>query len=255
MGDPEIVSGFVFDEEGRTDILGSPFFDVFFGFYETADDYLDRILYQLSLSLEEHIRPGRWIINSQPPPPPLPVTSLADTIPSRHLSYGGIARVAFNDLPLAPLQEFVPSFPNRRPTPLPAGLLPQSAHPLPLSLSLSLIFSPRLYSHVWEIRKLFFGFVFDEKGRTDILGSPFFDMFFGFDETADDYLDRILYQLSLSLEEHIRPRRWIINSRPPPPPLPATSPTDTIPSRHLSYGGIARVPFNDLQLAPLQECE
>ncbi|KAL0917798.1 hypothetical protein M5K25_012889 [Dendrobium thyrsiflorum] len=50
MGDPEIDSGFVFDDEGRTDILGSPFFDVFFGNDETADDYLDRILYRLSLA-------------------------------------------------------------------------------------------------------------------------------------------------------------------------------------------------------------
>ncbi|KAL0909278.1 hypothetical protein M5K25_020130 [Dendrobium thyrsiflorum] len=69
MGDPEIDSGFVFDEEGRTDILSSPFFDVFFGSDETAADYFDRILYQLSCSLEEHIRPGRWIINGRPLPP------------------------------------------------------------------------------------------------------------------------------------------------------------------------------------------
>ncbi|KAL0908342.1 hypothetical protein M5K25_022831 [Dendrobium thyrsiflorum] len=64
--------------------------------------------------------------------------------------------------------------------------------------------------------------------RTDILGSPFFDVFFGSDKTADDYLDRILYQLSLSLEEHNRPGRWVINSRPLPPPLPGTSSADTI---------------------------
>ncbi|KAL0911330.1 hypothetical protein M5K25_019463 [Dendrobium thyrsiflorum] len=74
MGDPEVDSGFVFDEEGRTDILGSLFFDVFFGADETVDDYLDRILYQLSLSLEEHIRPGRWIIIGHRPPPPTPTT-------------------------------------------------------------------------------------------------------------------------------------------------------------------------------------
>ncbi|KAL0920053.1 hypothetical protein M5K25_009160 [Dendrobium thyrsiflorum] len=83
MGDPEIDSGFFFDEEGRTDIFNSPFFDVFFGFEETADDYLDQILYQLSLSLEEHIRPGRWVINNRPPPPPPPpppASSPADTI-------------------------------------------------------------------------------------------------------------------------------------------------------------------------------
>ncbi|KAL0915723.1 hypothetical protein M5K25_013176 [Dendrobium thyrsiflorum] len=72
MGDPELDSGFEFDEDGRTDILGSPFFDVFFGADETADEYLDRILYRLSLALEEHITPGRWIIIGPHPPPPPP---------------------------------------------------------------------------------------------------------------------------------------------------------------------------------------
>ncbi|KAL0904810.1 hypothetical protein M5K25_026964 [Dendrobium thyrsiflorum] len=79
MADPEVDAGFVFDEQGRTDILGSPFFDIYFRFDETIDDYVDHILYQLSLSLEEHIRPGHWIINSQPPPPP-PATSPADKV-------------------------------------------------------------------------------------------------------------------------------------------------------------------------------
>ncbi|PKU76989.1 hypothetical protein MA16_Dca001595 [Dendrobium catenatum] len=53
------------------DILGSPFFDVYFGNNETDEGYIDRILYQLTLSIEEHIRPGRWVIVShlQLPPP------------------------------------------------------------------------------------------------------------------------------------------------------------------------------------------
>ncbi|KAL0923531.1 hypothetical protein M5K25_007591 [Dendrobium thyrsiflorum] len=72
------------------------------------------------------------------------------------------------------------------------------------------------------------GFVFDGQVRTDILASHFFGIHFGFDETVDDYVDRILYQLTLSLEAHIQPRRWIIDSRPPPPPPPASSPADTI---------------------------
>ncbi|KAL0915490.1 hypothetical protein M5K25_015912 [Dendrobium thyrsiflorum] len=70
--DPELDSGFEFDEDGRKDILGSPFFDVLFGADETADEYLDRILYRLSLALEEHITPRRWIIIGHPPPPPTP---------------------------------------------------------------------------------------------------------------------------------------------------------------------------------------
>ncbi|KAL0910860.1 hypothetical protein M5K25_018956 [Dendrobium thyrsiflorum] len=82
MGDPDLDAGFVFDGQGRTDILASPFFDIHFGFDETVDDYVDRILYQLTLSLEVHIQPGRWIIDSRPPPPPPPppASSPADTI-------------------------------------------------------------------------------------------------------------------------------------------------------------------------------
>ncbi|KAL0907277.1 hypothetical protein M5K25_021677 [Dendrobium thyrsiflorum] len=75
MGDPDLDSGFVYDEEGRTDVLNSPFFDVFFGADDTADEYLDRIIYRLSLALEEHITPGRWVIAGHPPPPPAPANS------------------------------------------------------------------------------------------------------------------------------------------------------------------------------------
>ncbi|PKU64537.1 hypothetical protein MA16_Dca022701 [Dendrobium catenatum] len=71
MADPEVDHGFVFDDQGRTDILGSPFFDVFLGNDKTVEGYIDRILYQLTLSIEEHLPPGRWIIIGHPPPPPL----------------------------------------------------------------------------------------------------------------------------------------------------------------------------------------
>ncbi|KAL0922163.1 hypothetical protein M5K25_006128 [Dendrobium thyrsiflorum] len=72
MGDPYLDAGFEHDEEGRTDILNSPFFDVSFGADPTADEYLDRILYRLTLALEEHIIPGDWIIIGRPPPHPTP---------------------------------------------------------------------------------------------------------------------------------------------------------------------------------------
>ncbi|KAL0919475.1 hypothetical protein M5K25_011570 [Dendrobium thyrsiflorum] len=48
MGDPDVDHGFVFDDQGRTDILASPFFDMHFGTDETVDDNVDRILYQLN---------------------------------------------------------------------------------------------------------------------------------------------------------------------------------------------------------------
>ncbi|KAL0906506.1 hypothetical protein M5K25_025004 [Dendrobium thyrsiflorum] len=38
------------------------------------------------------------------------------------------------------------------------------------------------------------GFLYDDQGRVDILGSPFFDIEFGNDRTADEYVDRIIYQ-------------------------------------------------------------
>ncbi|KAL0918478.1 hypothetical protein M5K25_010487 [Dendrobium thyrsiflorum] len=79
MGDPDVDHGFVFDDQGRTDIFASPFFDVNFGNDETADDYVDRILYQLTLSLEEHIPPGRWYIDNNPSSSPNSTTFSATT--------------------------------------------------------------------------------------------------------------------------------------------------------------------------------
>ncbi|KAL0918133.1 hypothetical protein M5K25_010124 [Dendrobium thyrsiflorum] len=70
MGDPDVDHGFLYDDQGRTDILGSPFFDVHFGNNNTADEYIDRILYQLTLSIEEHIPTGRWCLISRPPTSP-----------------------------------------------------------------------------------------------------------------------------------------------------------------------------------------
>ncbi|XP_020684377.2 O-fucosyltransferase 35-like [Dendrobium catenatum] len=75
MVDPEFDHRFVFDDQGRTNILGSPFFDVFFGNNETVEGYIDRILYQLTLLIEEHLPPGRWIIVGHPQLPPPPATS------------------------------------------------------------------------------------------------------------------------------------------------------------------------------------
>ncbi|KAL0916226.1 hypothetical protein M5K25_013719 [Dendrobium thyrsiflorum] len=66
MGDPDVDHGFVFDDQGRTNILRSPFFDVHFGADKMADDYVDRILYQLTLTIEQHNLPGRWYIVNRP---------------------------------------------------------------------------------------------------------------------------------------------------------------------------------------------
>ncbi|KAL0913201.1 hypothetical protein M5K25_016645 [Dendrobium thyrsiflorum] len=75
MGDPDMDHSFLFDDQERVDILGSPFFDVAFGDDRTADEYVDRIIYQLTLAIEDQIPPGRWYIVNTPPTSPDPTTS------------------------------------------------------------------------------------------------------------------------------------------------------------------------------------
>ncbi|KAL0908171.1 hypothetical protein M5K25_022645 [Dendrobium thyrsiflorum] len=75
MADPEVDHGFVEDSQGRTDILRSPFFNLRLDHDQSMEDYVDRILYQLTLSIEEHIRLGCWQIVGRPPTPPMPATS------------------------------------------------------------------------------------------------------------------------------------------------------------------------------------
>ncbi|KAL0919046.1 hypothetical protein M5K25_011114 [Dendrobium thyrsiflorum] len=79
MGDPDIDHGFVFDDQGRTDVLESLFFDVHFGNDEMADDYVDRILYQLTLAIEDQIPQDCWYIINAPPNSPNPTTYPATT--------------------------------------------------------------------------------------------------------------------------------------------------------------------------------
>ncbi|KAL0928109.1 hypothetical protein M5K25_002350 [Dendrobium thyrsiflorum] len=69
------------------------------------------------------------------------------------------------------------------------------------------------------------GFNYDDQGRVDILRSPFFDVVFGDDTTADEYVERILYQLTLAIEDQLPATRWCLVSRRPSSPNPATSPT------------------------------
>ncbi|KAL0918242.1 hypothetical protein M5K25_010240 [Dendrobium thyrsiflorum] len=70
MGDPDVDHEFLYDEQGRVDILQSPFFDVTFGSDRTADEYVDRIIYQLTLAIEDRIPQGRWYLIGHPSTPP-----------------------------------------------------------------------------------------------------------------------------------------------------------------------------------------
>ncbi|KAL0914669.1 hypothetical protein M5K25_015037 [Dendrobium thyrsiflorum] len=124
--------------------------------------------------------------------------------------------------PLAPLPK--PSLPLSLSLPPPSSSLPLGRPPSSLSQAAALsstILTLHFGNDAWEIPTLITAF--DDQGRTDILDSPFFDVHFGADETVDDYVDRILYQLTLSIEQHIPPGRWYIVNRPPTSPNSATS--------------------------------
>ncbi|KAL0923166.1 hypothetical protein M5K25_007211 [Dendrobium thyrsiflorum] len=245
MGDPDVDHGFLYYDQGRVDLLGSPFFDVEFGNDRTADEYVDRIIYQLSLAIEDRIPPGRWYIVGPPPISPDPATSPAATTiratdtqgeltdfrrqtgerldnierfgnpaiytPSRpHSPYGEDTRNEFG--------------PPRKPypaIPIPSTTLhPTSPSRLPLHQS------PPGKPCMGD-PDIDHGFLYDDQGRVDLLGSPFFDVEFGNDRTADKYVDRIIYQLSLAIEDRIPPGRWNIVGAPPTSPDPATSPAAT----------------------------
>ncbi|KAL0921825.1 hypothetical protein M5K25_008937 [Dendrobium thyrsiflorum] len=76
MADPERDSGFVYDDQGRVDVLRSPYFDPYPEWDLTIDGYLHRIRHQLAWTTEDLLPTGRWtIIGRRPPPPPPPPPS------------------------------------------------------------------------------------------------------------------------------------------------------------------------------------
>ncbi|KAL0909103.1 hypothetical protein M5K25_023632 [Dendrobium thyrsiflorum] len=68
MADPDLDHGFIYDDEGRVDIIRSPFFDVQFSEEDvTVEDYIDRIQYQLTLAIEEHTPLDLpWLVAANP---------------------------------------------------------------------------------------------------------------------------------------------------------------------------------------------
>ncbi|KAL0908830.1 hypothetical protein M5K25_023339 [Dendrobium thyrsiflorum] len=71
------------------------------------------------------------------------------------------------------------------------------------------------------------GFMYDDQGRTDLLRSPFFDLNLNVDDTVDNYVDRILFMLVPSIEEHLPTGNWRIIGLPLTSPPSATFPMNT----------------------------
>ncbi|KAL0904685.1 hypothetical protein M5K25_026819 [Dendrobium thyrsiflorum] len=55
MADPELDSGFVYNEQGFVDILRSPFFNVNLEVENTIEEYVEHIIFTISDSIEEQI--------------------------------------------------------------------------------------------------------------------------------------------------------------------------------------------------------
>ncbi|KAL0910272.1 hypothetical protein M5K25_021236 [Dendrobium thyrsiflorum] len=77
MADPEHDHGFVYDIQGRVDLLQSPFFDLNLEVDDTVDNYVHRILFTLVPSIEELLPSGQWQIIGYPPASSSPATSPA----------------------------------------------------------------------------------------------------------------------------------------------------------------------------------
>ncbi|KAH0457398.1 hypothetical protein IEQ34_012713 [Dendrobium chrysotoxum] len=80
MVDPELDSGFVYDHEDFVDIQQSSFFDLNLEFDNSVEDYVNRILFQLSITTEERFSGHQWLIVHRPPTPPNPDNSLLTNI-------------------------------------------------------------------------------------------------------------------------------------------------------------------------------
>ncbi|KAL0914158.1 hypothetical protein M5K25_017667 [Dendrobium thyrsiflorum] len=197
MGDPDVDHGFYYDEQGRIDILHSPFFDVSFSHDPTTDEYVERIIYQLTLAIEDQIPAGRWYLVSRRPTSPNSATSPATSTQGLLFFLVASLVVAYIlSIPTPSLKECN----NPKNALETQWRTPTLGHP------------PH---HV---------FYYDEQRRVDILHSPFFDVSFGHDPTADESVERIIYQLTLAIEDQIPAGRWYLVSRRPTSPNSATSP-------------------------------
>ncbi|KAI0497398.1 hypothetical protein KFK09_020622 [Dendrobium nobile] len=63
MADPETEYGLTWDDDGYTDIFRSTFFDVNPEIDHTIEEYVDRILFQLTEAMEEHFEGLEWGIS------------------------------------------------------------------------------------------------------------------------------------------------------------------------------------------------
>ncbi|KAL0914831.1 hypothetical protein M5K25_015215 [Dendrobium thyrsiflorum] len=62
FSDPEVDHGFIYNDQGRVDIIKSHFFDFTPGVDQTVEEYVNRIIFQLAATFEEQISSVQWMI-------------------------------------------------------------------------------------------------------------------------------------------------------------------------------------------------
>ncbi|PKU81617.1 hypothetical protein MA16_Dca013048 [Dendrobium catenatum] len=67
MADPEVDLGFVYDNQGRTNIPQSTFFDLNLNVDNSVEGHIDRISFTLAPEIEEHLLIRSWLIAGRPP--------------------------------------------------------------------------------------------------------------------------------------------------------------------------------------------
>ncbi|KAL0924674.1 hypothetical protein M5K25_005524 [Dendrobium thyrsiflorum] len=66
MADPERDSGFVYNEQGFDDILRSPFLYLNPEVDNSVEEYVERIIFTLSNTIEEQLSTVQWQITAKP---------------------------------------------------------------------------------------------------------------------------------------------------------------------------------------------
>ncbi|KAL0918683.1 hypothetical protein M5K25_010706 [Dendrobium thyrsiflorum] len=54
------------------------------------------------------------------------------------------------------------------------------------------------------------GFIYDDLGKVDIIKSPFFDFSPGVDQSVEEYVERIIFQLAATIDEQISSVQWLV---------------------------------------------
>ncbi|KAL0916310.1 hypothetical protein M5K25_013811 [Dendrobium thyrsiflorum] len=67
MADPDLDHGFLFDSQGRVDVLRSPFFDINLEIDNTVEEYLEKIFFSLTTAINEYYNHVQWQILHRPP--------------------------------------------------------------------------------------------------------------------------------------------------------------------------------------------